>query len=137
MSGKPSLFSCAASEIVEIHDFFARWFSGRAGAATEFERCEQAFEAEFGMVTPDGRLLGRTEIVERLRTARGSVGAGFQITIEAITPLWQSAGAILVGYVEAQLLDGRPTRRRSSALFQRRASAPNGAAWRHLHETWM
>jgi hypothetical protein len=137
MNGEPSLFSCASSEIVEIHDFFMRWFSGRAGAAAEFERCEQAFDPEFGMVTPDGRSHGRAEIVERLRAARGSVGATFQIAIEAITPLWQSADAILVGYVEAQLRDGRPTRRRSSALFQRRASAPNGAVWRHLHETWM
>ena len=136
MSAPATLQRCAKVEIVERHQFFVRWFRARS-EISEFAQCERAFDEEFRMVTPDGALHRRVNVIERLREAHGSVDAGFKISIEDIAPIWRSESAILMGYVEAQMRDGRSTRRRSTALLIKLASAPNGAAWRHLHETWM
>jgi len=136
MSRERSLLACAEIEIVEMHDFFVSWFASRASDDRDFERCEQALDEGFGMVAPDGHFYRRAEVIVRLRAARGSTDADFRISTEAISPLWQSEDAILVGYIEAQLRSGLSTRRRSSALFARKSSTRNGVAWRHLHETW-
>jgi hypothetical protein len=132
-----SLFSCAKAEIIERHAFFVRWFTEASLKPSEFERCEAAFDAHFRMITPDGMLHGRAEVLRRLRKAKASMELKFEIAVEGVKELWLGEEAGIVGYVEAQLIDGRRTRRRSSALFERCATAPNGVAWRHLHETWV
>ena len=137
MSPKRSLLASAMAEIVERHAFFVRWYSAPSPDSAEFALSETAFDAEFVMVTPDGREHRRAQVIASLRGARSSADASFRIDIEAIEPRWQDQDAILVSYVEAQLRDGRRTRRRSNALFVRQASAPHGIAWRHLQETWM
>jgi len=132
-----SVFSRAKAEVIERHGFFRRWLTEGSAGPEEWERCEQAFDAEFSMVTPDGSVHGLAEVLERLRKAQGSMEWRLEIAVEEITPLWLRTNAALIGYVEAQSIGPRRTRRRSSALFEGRASAPNGVVWRHLHETWV
>jgi hypothetical protein len=134
MSDEPALFALARREIVERHAFFVRWFTDQSLDPREFRHCEEAFHAKFAMVTPDGKLHGRAEVLQRLRNAKASMKLKFEIGVHAITTLWSREDALLIGYIEAQLIDGRRTERRSSALFESRP--PNGVVWRHLHETW-
>ena len=88
------------------------------------------------MVTPDGRLLGRNEIIQGIQASRGRLAASLTIDIRDIRTLWQEGDAALLAYIEQQYRDGRTTRRRSSALLLREPSAPRGILWRHLQETW-
>src|SRR5262245_47139434 len=128
------LADLAAREIVALHEFFVAWF--RPGPAPDFRACEDAFHPDFQMVTPDGRLLARTEIIQGIRAARGALAPSLTIEVLDIRTLWQEADAALLTYIEQQYREGRTTRRRSSALLLRAVSAPRGILWRHLQETW-
>ena len=128
------LAELAAREIVALHDFFVAWF--RPGPAPDFRACEGAFHPDFRMVTPEGRLLGRSEIIQGIQASRGRLAASLTIEILDIRTLWQEGDAALLAYIEQQYREGRTTRRRSSALLLRAASAPRGILWRHLQETW-
>jgi hypothetical protein len=137
MKGEKSLFSCAKTEILERHAFFMRWFTEPKAGPDEFKHCAAAFDPKFGMVTPDGKTHRRAEVLRRLKEAKASMGLKFQITVEEVRELWANEDAVLVGYVEAQSIGRRRSRRRSTALFEKRAAAPNGVVWRRQHETWI
>ena len=128
------LAELAAREVVALHEFFVAWF--RPGPAPDFRACEGAFHPDFRMVTPEGRLLGRSEIIQGIQASRGRLAASLTIDILDIRTLWQEGDAALLAYIEQQYREGRTTRRRSSALLLRAASAPRGILWRHLQETW-
>lgn len=128
------LAELAAREVVALHEFFVAWF--RPGPAPDFRACEGAFHPDFRMVTPEGRLLGRSEIIQGIQASRGRLAASLTIEILEIRTLWQEGDAALLAYIEQQYREGRTTRRRSSALLLRAASAPRGILWRHLQETW-
>jgi hypothetical protein len=131
---EPPLAELAAREVVALHEFFVVWF--RPGPAPDFRACEGAFHRDFRMITPEGRLLGRSEIIQGIQGARGALTASLTIDIRDIRTLWQEGDAALLAYIEQQYRDGRTTRRRSSALLLREPSAPRGILWRHLQETW-
>jgi hypothetical protein len=128
------LAELAAREVVALHEFFVAWF--RPGPAPDFRACEGAFHPDFRMVTPEGRMLGRAEIIQGIQASRGRLAASLTIEILDIRTLWQEGDAALLAYIEQQYREGRTTRRRSSALLLRAASAPRGILWRHLQETW-
>lgn len=129
-----SLAGLAETEVRALHDFFVRWFGpGPAPAIAQFEA---GFHLEFEMMTPAGRVLDRAAVLSGLRAARASEPEGFSIEIMEVRPIWQGDDAVLLGYAEAQYRAGHETRRRSSALFLKDASAPRGVLWRHLQETW-
>ena len=128
------LAELAAREVVALHEFFVAWF--RPGPAPDFQACEGAFHRDLRMVTPEGRLLGRSEIIQGIQASRGRLAASLTIDILDSRTLWQEGDAVLLAYIEQQYREGRTTRRRSSALLLRAASAPRGILWRHLQETW-
>jgi len=128
------LADLAAREIVALHEFFVAWF--RPGPAPDFRACEGAFHPDFQMVTPDGRLLSRSEIIQGIQAARGALAPSLTIDVLDIHLLWREGDTALLTYIEQQYREGRTTRRRSSALLLRAASAPRGILWRHLQETW-
>jgi hypothetical protein len=128
------LAELAAREVVALHEFFVAWF--RPGPAPDFRACEGALHPDFHMITPEGRLLDRSAIIQGIQAARSALPASLTIDILDIRPLWQEGDAALLAYIEQQYREGRTTRRRSSALLLRAASAPRGILWRHLQETW-
>jgi hypothetical protein len=137
MSHQASLFSGAKAEIEEIHAFFVHWFAEKEAEPQEFKRLDESFDPEFAMVTPDGQLHQRSEVLWRLRKAKAAMQEKFSIRVEEITELWTSENAVLVSYVEAQSIGSRHTRRRATALFEKRDATPHGVAWRYVHETWI
>ena len=96
MSAAPAQAACVEAEILSLHDFFVRWFSGKPA---DFGQCEQALHADFTMVTPDGQAHSRAQIIGRLRAARGSADQLFRIEIEDVKVLWQCGDATLASYV--------------------------------------
>ena len=126
------LASAAAREIVELHALFVELFTGRS---RDFSRCEAAFSPKLEMVTPGGRLVQRSQIIQALKGA--TARADFRITIHEIAPLREDAGSVLLRYIEEQYRDGETTRRMSIALFETASDAPLGVVWRYLQETWI
>ena len=122
----------AAREVVELHALIVELFTGRSH---DFSRCDTVFSPKLEMVTPEGRRLTRTQIMENFHKAR--VRADFRITIEDISPIREDNGCVLLHYIEEQYRDGETSRRRSVALFEAASHAPCGVAWRFLQETWI
>lgn len=132
-----SLFSRASAEVIELHRFFVDWFVAARADAVDFGRFEAVMGEGLTMIAPSGAILGRDAVVDHVRQSRATCDDGFAISIEEIRPGWQTEDTIVVLYVEAQLRDGKLSRRQSSAVFTTSSSAPNGVEWRHLHETWL
>lgn len=125
----------ALAEVRELHRFLAAWLG--AGAAGEIGRLEAALAPGFRMVSPQGALLGRDQVVAAVTAGRGSRGATFAIAIEEAEARGLGPGLCLVTYVERQEGPDGVTARRSSALLADTPGAPNGVRWLHLHETWI
>ena len=127
------LFSAVSSEIIELHIGFERWFCG--DGPEHLDRVEAVLAPEFSMVAPNGIPVQRSEVMANLENARGL----HQIRIEIASQnlVWHSADAVLAGYDEIQHHASFTTRRRSTGLFSREDTAPNGLVWRHVHETWI
>ena len=132
-----SLFEIARREIVELHDFFVRWFVADGRPAPDFSRFETAMAADMTMIPPSGAVLDRAAVIDHVRAARGTVDADFRIEIEDVRTHIEDERGIVVSYVEAQWRNGQQTRRRSSVLLTRNTAAPLGLEWRYLHETWL
>jgi hypothetical protein len=121
---------CAA-EIVDLHQVFERVLGAGEDDGGRFEA---AFAEGFGMVMPNGRRLGRAEVLAFLRAGRGSRGAAFRIAIEEAGVLHAAPPLFLMHYVERQWLNGTETARRAAALLELGESGPR---WLFVQETWI
>lgn len=127
------LFAAVSSEIIELHNVFERWFCG--DGSDHLARVEAVLAPEFSMVAPSGILVQRSEVMANLANALGLHQLEIEIAHQEL--IWDSADAVLAGYDEIQHHASFTTRRRSTALFSRTDTAPNGLVWRHVHETWI
>lgn len=127
-----SLADAAAREVIDLHAFFVDAFTGRK---RDFRRAEQAFSPDFVMVTPDGRRVNRVQVLDALAKARAR--PDFRIAIHDIWPISETAGSVLLHYIEEQYRDGETSKRVSVALFEAAPDAPCGVVWRYLQETWI
>lgn len=126
------LATSAAREIVELHVLIVELFTGRS---RDFSRCDLVFSADLEMVTPEGRRVTRSQIMEAFKKAKAR--DDFRITIREIRPIRETGDTVLLQYIEEQYRDGETSRRLSIALFETASDAPCGVAWRYLQETWM
>jgi hypothetical protein len=126
-------------EILGLHRFFERWFSGAADLE-DLARLSGVLSERFLMVTPEGETLDRRSLVAALHQRHGCYAQprrAFRIAIRDIRERFRSGGHCLVTYEEWQEVDGHARGRVSSALFRERSDAPHGVEWIHLHETWL
>ena len=131
------LARAALQEVVDLHAFFQAWLVGSVPGTDEaFAQLEVVLEQTFSMVTPDGRRLGRREVIENLRRAHGAKGppGAFHIAIREPEVLLLAEPLVALGYIEEQDTAGALTRRRSTALL---AVYPKAATWLAVHETWV
>jgi len=125
-------------EIRSLHDFFAGWYTGELGDDA-FDRFEDALASPFEMVTPDGEVLKRDDILGYVRAERDTHD-DFGIEIRNVETLDAHAGRALLRYEEWQTPGGNQKEtegRLSTALFGVSKSAQEGVEWLHLHETWL
>jgi len=128
------LGAAAIRETIALHEVFAAWLS--AGEA-DFRRIEAALDTGFRMITPDGQLLSRNQVLDRLAAAAGARGAGFGIGIEEAFVLASPPGHVLLHYLERQWSGASETLRRSTAQFRADPAGPNGLRWLFVQETWI
>ncbi|HUG62402.1 MAG TPA: DUF4440 domain-containing protein [Methylomirabilota bacterium] len=129
------LFARAAREVADSHDLFQAM--GRGEAQFDAAIFDRTMPPGFRLVTPDGAVMERAEIVAHLADLARLGDPAFEIRIHDVAESWRSEAGVVLTYVEAQVRRGVPTRRRSTALFLPDDAAPNRVVWRHLHETWM
>ena len=125
-------------EVVELHRFFQAWYRGEIdpdGGA--FSRLSDVLGESFHMVSPDGELVGRGEVLAVLRAAHGSKGADFVLRAEECRFRTGSRRLGVVTYEEWQEEGGTSRGRIATAVLQDRADAPNGVEWVHVHQTWL
>ena len=129
--------AAARLEIVELHRFFEGWLGGTLAAdESSFTRLTSALAEDFEMVSPEGRLVARAELLEELRGAAGGQ-PGLCIWTEDESPRVVGQGLVLVTYQEWRSLpNGEPRGRVCTALLRVRADAPGGLEWLTVHETW-
>ena len=121
-------------EVEALHRFFQSWFRGDDGASS-LERLEDALAPGFELVTVGGRLVPRGELLSGISDARGKRSAEFSIEVTWLGGREVGPDLAIAVYLERQADDAASTDRISSALFRRRAGAPEGVEWVHLHET--
>ena len=129
-------------EVIALHRFFQAWYRGEIedphGEA--FSRVSEVLSEEFHIVTPDGEMLSRSDIMTRIRRGYGSKPADFRIRTEKCHFRVGGRGIGVVTYEEwhDESGEGGPSQGRlSTAVFQDRADAPHGVRWVHVHETWL
>lgn len=127
------LIDAALREVVELHDVFTAWLGSGEGT---LDRVEAVLADEFRMIDPAGRLLDRTAVMTIIGDARGRMGQGFRIEIEAAEAAAVGADHVLLTYVERQHQGATTTARRSTAILRTQERAPSGLVWVHLQETW-
>jgi hypothetical protein len=130
-----------SDEVVELHQFFQDWFNATlAPSEDEFRRFSSVMAERFVIISPNGELTERDELLERLRAAHGiwaEMSRPGRIWIENLQVRHQVGDQILVLYEEWQEIEGESRGRLSTALFRRREDAPNGVEWVHVHEVWL
>ena len=136
----PTAATCER-EIVQLHDFFVRWYHGRADKR-EFERLERALAGSFELVAPDGSVSDRGEVLAWIRGAHDS-RERFDIEIRNVEPVAVDGEPALVRYEEWQTAPEGETGRLSTALFGTadpeagRDHTRPAATWLYLQETWL
>jgi hypothetical protein len=127
---------CAA-QVNELHRVIEDWLTGRSPRnPASFAAFVDAHAPGFTMVTPEGALLRRDELMPGFEGAYGSA-PGLVIRIDDVVVVHAAAGSVVATYEEWQ--DGPAGRsgRRSTVLLERDTAAPHGLRSRHLHETWI
>lgn len=124
-------------EILELHEFFQRWFRGEVPKdAASLRRVEEALAPAFCLISPDGVAHDRSAVAGLLMNGWGT-GHGMQIEVRNFRPRVVDGEMALVTYEEWQSWDGTWRGRFSSTLMSVEPAAPNGVTWRHVHETWL
>lgn len=120
-------------EIVELHDFFQRWF---LGDEQSMERVEMVLAPQFTMVGPHGAGQNRAEVLEAIRRAHAHTRS---LTIETSDHrLLTEHGPILVAeYTETHRLAERSNERLTTVVFVADDTTPHGVAWLRAHETFI
>lgn len=125
-------------EVVELHRFFQAWYRGEIDPGGEgFSRFSDVLSESFHLISPDGRLVSRSEILAAVRAAHGSKPPAFEIRTGEVHFRIGSRRVGVVTYEEWHEGGGEGRGRVSTAVFQDRADAPNGVEWVHVHETWL
>ena len=129
------------AEIEDLHQFFVDWFSGSLPQTdAAFHRFSNVMATDMHIVSPDGQIQNRDQLIEGLWQAHGCRKGdhpSFRIWIENVRVRSSLNSAILATYEEWQAIKGDQTRRLSTVLFREKEETPNGLEWIHVHETWL
>ena len=122
-------------EVVDLHRFFQAWYRGEIDPDDGgFSRLSDVLTEGFHMISPNGEVVGRSEILAAVRAAHGSEPADFRIRTEDCR--FRTGGRRLgvVTFVEWQEAGGTRRGRIATAVLQDRSDAPNGVEWVPVHE---
>lgn len=126
-----------------MHTFFVAWFKA------EIENTDEAFQVApasmadaFSLITPEGKMMERTLLLQALKDGYGSRNGPevYQIQCREVRILQTLDSTVLAAYEEWQTMGDTKTARLTSAWFRVVDSTKNhplGLQWLHVHETWL
>ena len=122
-------------EVIELHDLLGRWLSGELDPTdANFDRFARVHAEDFSLVTVDGELLGRGQLLDGLRAAHGA-RPGLRVRVEDARVLYRGENLVVVGFGERHRVEGSSTMRLTTAVLRRKEGNPNGLEWLRVHET--
>lgn len=113
-----------------LHDDLATWLGSEA-APEVFERFARAQYSGFTMVSTDGSVVAREELLAGLRAARNAV-PGLRIEIDEVVELNRMGGTVVVRFREVHHSRTGAAARRVTAVL---TAEPDGYLWHSVHET--
>lgn len=119
-------------EIEAVHDLLATWL-GTAAPPRVLDGFAATQHEDFSMVTVDGTVLRKKELLAGLHRARNS-RPGLVIEISAVETLCTTADTVVVRFVECHRADSAPEYRRTTAVLLR-DSGEHRYRWLALQET--
>lgn len=123
-------------EVRELHRFFQDWYRGELDDEA-FQRFSGVMGEGFTIILPDASVLPRRMIIDAVRSQKGS-DAQAELWVENVRLVHSEAEFMVATYEEWQGRAGNDARGRlSTVVFTHDEDAPNGLAWRHVHETWI
>lgn len=141
LTGGDSMEVRCQEEVHELHQFFQDWFNAVLPPTEDaFQRFESVMAERFLIISPEGVLTEREELVDRLRDAHGIWRQNSQpgrIWIENLQVRHVVGAQAMVLYEEWQEIEGEVRGRLSTAILQGLEGTPNGVEWLHVHEVWM
>lgn len=120
-------------EIVELHEHFEAYF---LGTIDSLDRVDAALAPTFTMAGPDGSVADRDQVMAALKAGHAHTQS-LTISITDAELLAESGDLVVATYIEGHALASGSNHRRTTVVFQRADSAPNGLQWTRAQETWV
>lgn len=126
----------AIHEVVDLHQFFEDWFTGRLPQDEEaFQRFRSVTAPSFTLIGPDGAARSRADVLQWVWSIHGT-RPDARLWVEDVQLATTCDTVYVVTYDEWQRHAQEQTVRISTAVLQADEATPNGLRWLHVHETW-
>ena len=121
-------------EIHELHSFFEAWYQGRIeNTDHEFSRLEGVLAPEFTLITPDGHVVERDQLVAMMRSEYGTK-PDIKMWVENCRLRFADDNIFVVIYEEHGVLKERKKASLITAILRKNPSRKNKLDWIHIHE---
>ncbi|MHA2366020.1 MAG: hypothetical protein ACXAC7_18825 [Candidatus Hodarchaeales archaeon] len=128
------------SEIIELHDFFTKWYSATiVNTDEEFSRFKDVMSNDFELITPNGEIFRHENVIPLIKSSYSSrkpPNQSFEIEIKNYKHRFSIKSIHIATYEEWQTINKSISVRLSTVIFQETKNSYNNLEWLHVHETW-
>ncbi|MBN2391581.1 MAG: DUF4440 domain-containing protein [Anaerolineae bacterium] len=122
-------------EIRELHAFFRTWYRGTVNDSDEsFSRIEDVLASEFTLITADGYVVARDQLLGLLRSEYATKNPDIEMWVENIQLRLATDDIVLVSYEEHGITTNGKKSTLITALLRKNPKRQNGLEWIHIHE---
>lgn len=123
-------------EVEDLHAFFTAWIGGTADRSELEARLVPRLHPEFVIVSPEGSVTGKRELVADFERVYGS-SPGFRIRIRDVLVRFAEPGQVLATYTEWQVGAQNSSQSRNARFSTVLLKPGDPFQWLHVHETWL
>ena len=121
-------------EITELHQFFESWYRGKIeNSEQSFSRMADVLAAEFALVTPDGHVVEREQLLDLMRTEYATKPE-IRIWVENCRLRFSDQNVFIAIYEEHGINNNRERVSLITAVLRENQQQLNGLEWVHLSE---
>ena len=121
-------------EISELHAFFEAWYRGVINNSDSvFHRLSDVLAPEYMLITSDGHVLDREQVLSFLRSAYAAK-PDIDICAKNIQLRIESGEILLITYEEHGTTENKTRATLISAILRKNPVKPNDVEWLHIHE---
>jgi len=126
-------------EVIDIHNLFVDWFTGKADKTDLNNKLAPRFYKETKFISTKGQSVNYDGLMEMFKEGYGKMSPAFRIAISDVEILQEVGDYVLVNYIEWQTNNPDPeasgsyTARKTSILISKQTPFK----WLHIHETML